>query len=148
MTGWSRWMIRRGVVTPAFRILCLYLIRGRKNKKCLKKTSDTLKHETEITIGDWDTDRVSVAQEWQFGKFELFIGCLKSEGDKLENNLLCTHLFCHTLKGKDNFSAKLFCHTLRGTVNSYHKQLTSCELHFWNPVWFRVKKFRRCLMIA
>ena len=77
MTGWSRWMIRRGVVTPAFQMLCLYLIRGRRNKKCLKKASDTLKHETEITIGDWDTDRVSVAQEWQFGKFELFIDRLR-----------------------------------------------------------------------
>ena len=43
----------------------------------LKKASDTLKHETEITIGDWDTDRVSVAQVWQFGKFELFIGRLR-----------------------------------------------------------------------
>ena len=58
-------MIRRGVVTPAFQMLCLYLIRGRRNKKCLKKASDTLKHETEIT------------QEWQFGKFELFIGRLR-----------------------------------------------------------------------
>lgn len=70
-------MIRRGVVTPAFQMLCLYLIRGRRNKKCLKKASDTLKHETEITIGDWDTDRASVTQEWQFGKFELFIGRLR-----------------------------------------------------------------------
>lgn len=65
------------MVTPAFQMLCLYLIRGRRNKKCLKKASDTLKHETEITKGDWDTDRVSVAQEWQFGKFELFIGRLR-----------------------------------------------------------------------
>ena len=63
-------MIRRGVVTPAFQMLCLYLIRGRRNKKCLKKASDTLKHETEITKGDWDTDRVSVTQEWQYGKFQ------------------------------------------------------------------------------
>ena len=70
-------MIRRGVVTPAFQMLCLYLIRGRRNKKCLKKTSDTLKRETEITKGDWDTDRVSVAQVWQFGKFELFIDRLR-----------------------------------------------------------------------
>lgn len=53
------------------------MIRGRRNKKCLKKPSDTLKQETEITIGDWDTDRVSVAQEWQFGKFELFIDRLR-----------------------------------------------------------------------
>ena len=59
------------MVTPAFQMLCCSVIRGRKNKKCLKKASDTLKHETEITKGDWDTDRVSVAQEWQFGKFEL-----------------------------------------------------------------------------
>ena len=48
-----------------------------KKQKCLKKASDTLKHETEITKGDWDTDRVSVAQEWQFGKFELFIDRLR-----------------------------------------------------------------------
>ena len=65
------------MATPVFRILCLYLIRGRRNKKCLKKASDTLKHETEITKGDWDTDRVSVAHACVFGKFELFIGRLR-----------------------------------------------------------------------
>ena len=58
-------------------MLCLYSIRGRRNKKCLNITSDTLKHETEITKGDWDTGRISVTQEWQFGKFELFIGRLR-----------------------------------------------------------------------
>ena len=40
MTGWSRWMIRRGVITPAFQMLCLYLIRGRRNTKTQEKIEE------------------------------------------------------------------------------------------------------------